>query len=119
MDGLPAALDQPEVGSYHAQGPWEMIYFILEDVAYRHLKKYHFVVVNLHGDRARWKTGDFFIMESYDGTYSYFRILRDEKSGKSVPVKAVHRAILVLNKKDNPSVFCHQVYSCIDIEDDN
>ena len=93
-----------------------MIYFVLEDVAYRHLKKYHFVVVNLYGERARWKTGDFFIMESYDGTYSYFRILRDEKSGKSVPVKAVLRAILVLDKKENPAVYCHHVYPLYDYD---
>lgn len=94
-----------------------MIYFVLEDVAYRHLKKYHFVVVNLYGERARWKTGDFFIMENYDGTYSYFRIVRESKSGKSTPVKTVHQAILVLDKKDYPSYFCHQVCPLFDYDD--
>ena len=94
-----------------------MIYFVLEDVAYRHLKKYHFVVVDLRGARVRWKTGDFFIMESHDGTYSYFRILHDFKTKKSSPCQTVHQAILVLNKKENPSYFCHQVVAFYDLDD--
>jgi hypothetical protein len=95
---------------------WEeeaiMIYFVLAAVAFRHLKKYHFVAVDSLGNRARWRTGSFFIMENYDGTYSYFRIMKDPKSGKFLPAKAVHEAILVINKDEMPGiVHCHQVYS--------
>jgi hypothetical protein len=105
------------MGSSHGEGQEEMIYFLLEDVAFRHLKKYHFVVVNLHGERARWKTGSFFISECYDGTYSYFRLIRNEKSGKVMPTAWVHRAILVLNKKENPANFCHQVLPLAGLEE--
>jgi hypothetical protein len=69
-----------------------MIAFVLKKPAYQTLMAYHFVIIDLHGNKAKWSNGRFMIHEDWQGGYSYFRITRGKGPGGSIAVEKIHHA---------------------------